>query len=110
MNSEIPLVTDQELREYILKQPDKRKVNMCNGSNNGVCGCAMVHLGLDKGWNFNDALLHYGWRDSKGNSIATIEGEGDIMNVWWDRLFTHKFNNTGFVFPKTYGELKKLLK
>jgi hypothetical protein len=52
---DIPKVTLQELKEFLLSLPDDTPIDMANPFYNKGCGCLMTQYGKSKGWECDES-------------------------------------------------------
>lgn len=103
-------VTDEQLKEFILKQPADRPLRLGNAYVNEQCGCVMVHYGLDNELPiFYETSLRKGWLTYEGEITVAMENPDTGMDVytWWDRVL-----NMPAIYDleediQSYGELQK---
>lgn len=91
--------TLDDLREFVLSQPDERKVDMAAHSSGHHTGCLMVHFGKSRGFDGFYCGLRAAWETRDGR---IFEFDKPI-----DHLF--RFRNF-FAFEGTYKTLKDKLK
>ena len=95
MQTTIPI---EEIRQFILNQPDEKMVDLMEGTPNETYGCILTHYCQEKKIDFDYCGFCY---------ISLVSGELIMISKNILNLFeTHR--NAGF--RGTYRELKKLLK
>jgi len=95
-------ITKQEMLDFILSQPDEKKVDMLNPrvGNKKVCGCVMVQYAYEK-------LNHKGYVEC-GTTVILDKTSTTIGQL--DFELREIIENGYLNNSKTFGELKKCLK
>jgi hypothetical protein len=101
----IPLITKQQMIDFIMAQPDDRPINMLNPDyypSSNKCGCLMVEYAKDN-FKISDECINVGFSAIyKGNDMEDVAE----LTFDMDDLVIGGFENES----KTFGELKKHLK
>lgn len=88
--------TLQEMKDFIMAQPDEKFVNLYDGSASGV-GCILVHYCKEKGIDFTFCVFNYA---KLGNTrVLEIADEKSLLDLW-DMKYDQECAITN------YGELK----
>ena len=95
----VKIVTAQEIRDYVLAQPDDRPIDNYNPNSEDGCGCVMVNYGRDI---LKLKKFGCGFQSWTGEKRITLE-------IGIDEIFEAMGWN-GFCEAKTFGELKKYCK
>lgn len=103
LDNPIPIVTKQQMIDYIFAQPDDRMVDFDENYAGQKCGCIMVHYGKDNGIVGFDICGFQRWEGkSKGEDTEVLAKlEGDVTFGW--------FKPEGKI-QCTYGEIKEFLR
>ena len=95
-------ITKQDMIDFILSQPDGRKVDMAKSraENKRLCGCVMVQ--------YADETLNHKGRVECGTTVILDKKAETIGEL--DFQLREIIENGYFNESKTFGELKKCLK
>jgi hypothetical protein len=100
----VQIVTAQQIKDYVLGQPDDKPVNNENNYSNSNCGCVMIQYGKEK-LGLNDFSCGFSvWEildDDEYNPIFELEDGLIISDIFKISSWTN------FTNIKTFGELKK---
>lgn len=91
-------VTEKQMRDFILAQPDDRPINMQENKSNAPCGCIMIQYGREHGFGNGCDVGMLCWIPPIGTVRAS-------MTFSMRDLIDNDFSNQS----KTFGELKKCL-
>lgn len=100
---ETPVVTLNELKEFLLSLPDHAPLDMYDGDNLNIIGCLMTQYGRSKGWEFDWSYSYLGtWEKKNEEVVAKLEKPF---------VFSEMFDLTKVYNPKVYtaGPWKKSL-
>lgn len=100
----VKIVTAQEIRDYVLSQPDDKPLDNTNNYSNSYCGCIMIQYGKEKLGLIDFSCGFSVWEileDDEYNPLFELEDELIISDVF--KLSPWK----DFTNIKTFGELKQ---
>jgi hypothetical protein len=89
------IVTVQEIKDYVLSQPDDRPLDNLGSFSTDGCGCVMVQYGRDV-----LGLTDFHCSFNKWAGFAEIENGTNIYNAFG-------LKHSHFLGIKTFGQLKK---
>ena len=99
LDNPIPIVTKQQMIDYIFAQPDERRVNFSQNYFHNDCGCVMVHYGKDNGVKFHGCGFQ-AWEGFRGGKQLQLEDDVTFMS----------FCPKGESDQYTYGDIKEFLR
>jgi len=96
-------ISKQQLLDFINNQPDDRQVNFSENSSRDSCGCLMVHMAKDLGYDNFTCGLNGVYSTVNGNREQVLKFD-NTHSIIFDMMFLSKSER-----PKTYKEVKVLI-